>query len=154
MESKPKALVSACLLGHPVRYDGQSRPCQAVIDLAERFELIPVCPESFGGLPIPRTASEIDASSPELRVMSADGQDRTAAFMAGSQRCVEMAKAHACTLAILKAKSPSCGHGRIYDGSFTGTLVPGDGTAARLLMEAGVRVISENDVEYGNIPGL
>ncbi|MDO4890380.1 MAG: DUF523 domain-containing protein [Coriobacteriaceae bacterium] len=142
-----KILVSACLLGNPVRYDGASRPCAAVQELVGRFQLVPVCPECLGGLPIPRTASEIVQTAPELRVMSADGEDRTAAFLEGARRCVEVAQREGCTLAIMKAKSPSCGSGAVYDGTFTGALVPGDGVATRLLTSAGVRVISENDVE-------
>ena len=142
-----KILVSACLLGNPVRYDGESRPCAAVQALAERYELVPVCPECFGGLPIPRTASEIDMHQGGQRVVSAEGEDRTAAFQAGAQRCVEIAREEGCTLAVMKAKSPSCGSGQVYDGTFSGTLVPGDGIATRYLTVAGVRVISENDVE-------
>lgn len=145
-------MVSACLLGHPARYDGGSRPCQEVLDLATRFDFIPICPESLGGLPIPRTPSEIDTRAGTLRVMSADGEDRTAAFLEGSRRCVELARRHGCTFAILKAKSPSCGSSLIYDGTFSGTLVPGRGVAAGLLSEAGVQVISEEDVRRGGVP--
>lgn len=142
-----KLLVSACLLGQAVRYDGASRPCKAVRELATRFELVPVCPECLGGLPIPRTPSEIDTRSDALRVVSVDGEDRTAAFAAGAQRCVDVAIREGCAVAVMKAKSPSCGHGAIYDGTFTNTLVPGDGVATRALTSAGVRVICENDVE-------
>ena len=142
-----KVLVSACLLGQPVRYDGQSRPCRAVQGLAERFELVPVCPECLGGLPIPRTPSEIDMHGGELRVMSCDGEDRTEAFLKGAAECVSIAQREGCAVAILKAKSPSCGCGRVYDGSFTGTLVSGNGVTTRALLGVGVRVICENDVE-------
>lgn len=155
-----KLLVSACLLGQAVRYDGASRPCGAVGALSAHFELVPVCPECLGGLPIPRTPSEIDTHSETLRVMSSDGEDRTAAFVAGAQRCVEIARREGCTRAVMKAKSPSCGCGEIYDGTFSGVLVPGDGVATRALTSAGVRVICENDVkswlngESGHEPGF
>lgn len=140
-------LVSACLLGEAVRYDGQSQPCEAVKALADRYQLVPVCPECLGGLPVPRTPCEIVPAHPEPRVMSADGEDRTEAFLKGAQRCLSIAREHGCTLAVLKSRSPSCGSGAVYDGTFSGTIVPGDGMTTRLLTSAGVRVISENDVE-------
>ena len=142
-----KVLVSACLLGQPVRYDGRSLPCAAVIALAARYELVPVCPECLGGLPVPRIPSEIDQSSDELRVMNARGEETTEAFLAGSRACVRIAQEHGCKLAILKANSPSCGSGTVYDGTFSGRLVSGNGVATRLLTSAGVQVIDENDVE-------
>ena len=144
---KTKIIVSACLLGENCKYSGGNNKDEKVIALSQDFELIPVCPECFGGLPIPRTASEIDMHQGGQRVLSAEGEDRTAAFQAGAQRCVEIAREEGCTLAVMKAKSPSCGSGQVYDGTFSGTLVPGDGIATRYLTLAGVRVISENDVE-------
>lgn len=151
---KPKVLVSACLLGQPVRYDGQSRPCAAVRALEGRYQLVPVCPELLGGLPVPRSASELDTSASTLRVVSAEGQDRTEAFAAGARRCVQVAREQGCRLAIMKAKSPSCGSRLVYDGGFTGTLVAGDGAAVRMLREAGVQVLSELDVEQGALGPL
>ncbi|MDO4533796.1 MAG: DUF523 domain-containing protein [Coriobacteriia bacterium] len=147
--SKEKILVSACLLGEPVRYDGKAMPNEAVIALGERFELIAVCPECLGGLPTPRTPSEIDESSGCLRVVARDGQDRTDAFLAGAEACVSIAREKGCKLAILKSNSPSCGSGQIYDGTFSGGLIAGNGVTTRLLTSAGVCVISENDVESG-----
>lgn len=151
---KPKLLVSACLLGQPVRYDGKSFPNEAVIGLADVAELVPVCPECLGGLPVPRTPCEIAPGSGELRVMSVDGENRTEAFLRGARECLRMARANGCTLAVLKSNSPSCGSGMIYDGSFSGTLVPGDGVTTRVLTSEGVRVISENDVEAGRLASL
>lgn len=142
-----RVLVSACLLGEAVRYDGKSQPCEAVRALSADYELVPVCPECLGGLPIPRTPSEIDRRSDELRVLSIDGEDRTEAFLRGARACVEIAQNMGCTHAILKSKSPSCGCGLVYDGTFSGTLVVGDGVTTRLLTSAGVCVIGENDVE-------
>ena len=147
--SKEKILVSACLLGEPVRYDGKSMPNEAVISLGERFELVTVCPECLGGLPTPRTPSEIDQSTGCLRVVTADGEDRTDAFVAGARACVSIAQEMGCKLAILKSNSPSCGSGKIYDGTFSGGLIAGNGVTTRLLTSAGVWVISENDVESG-----
>ena len=147
-----KILVSACLLGNPVRYDGESRPYAAVQALAERYELVPVCPECLGGLPIPRTASEIDMHGGGERVVSSEGEDRTAAFVEGGRRCVEIARQEGCSIAVMKAKSPSCGSGLVYDGTFSGCLVPGDGIATRMLKAAGIRVFSEAEVTpYGEL---
>ncbi len=132
-------LVSACLLGEPCRYDGRSVPCQAVIALAEEFELVPVCPEQLGGLPTPRTPSEVQ---PDGRVVDREGVDRTAEFQAGARATLAIAREHGCKCAILKENSPSCGSSCIYDGSFTGTLVPGEGVTAALLREVGIEVTS------------
>lgn len=141
-----KLLVSACLLGEPTRYDGKSVPCAAVQALADRFTLVPVCPECLGGLPTPRTPCEIDRTAAELRVVSASGEDRTAEYVAGAHAALEIARREGCTLAILKSNSPSCGAGAVYDGTFTGRLVPGNGVTTSIFASAGVRVIGENDV--------
>lgn len=135
--------VSACLLGEPCRYDGKSRPCEAVLRLRATHELVSVCPETLGGLPVPRTPCEIVAAERALRVVDADGGDATDAFLAGAAKTVELVRERGCTLAVLKAKSPSCGNGFVYDGTFSGALVPGYGVAARALREAGVRVVDE-----------
>ena len=135
--------VSACLLGKPCRYDGASKPCEAVMALAEEHELVPVCPECAGGLRIPRAPSEIVAGSPVLRVVDSEGRDRTEAYLLGAQRTLERVRREGCDLAVLKSKSPSCGTGLVHDGSFSGALVPGYGVAAKALIEAGVPVIDE-----------
>lgn len=141
-----KVLISACLLGAHCRFDGASKPNEAAQRLyaANRDRMVPVCPELLGGLPQPRTASEIDTSCEELRVLGAAGEDRTEAFVQGAQACCYLAEEANCRIAILKSKSPSCGSGRIYDGSFTGTLVPGNGVAADLLKRIGITVIDEH----------
>lgn len=133
--------VSACLLGVPCRFDGEARPCAAVQRLRASGEhtVVPICPESGAGLPIPRSPNEVVAGAAELRVIDADGADNTAAFVQGAQRALGAG----CTHAILKAKSPSCGSGRIYDGTFTGTLVDGWGVAARMFRDASIKVIDE-----------
>ena len=140
LEHRQGVLVSACLLGEPCRYDGASVPCEEVIGLAEAHELVPVCPEQLGGLPTPRVPSEIQADG---RVVDKNGVDRTEAFQLGARKTVEQARAHGCTQAVLKSRSPSCGVNEVYDGSFSGTLVGGEGVTAQALREAGVRLFDE-----------
>lgn len=146
--------VSACLLGVPCRFDGEARPCAAVQKLREDGEhtVVPICPESGAGLSIPRSPNEIVAAEEELRVVDSDGVDNTAAFVRGAKRAFEKARKAGCTCAILKAKSPSCGSGRIYDGTFTGTLVEGWGVAARMFRDAGIQVIDEKTFECEGLP--
>ena len=144
MEQRERILVSACLLGEPCRYDEKAQPCAAVQALAEACELIPVCPEQLGGLPTPRVPSE---RQPDGRVVDREGTDRTDAFIAGAQAAVEIARERGCTRAILKSRSPSCGVNEIYDGTFTGTLIPGQGIAAAALLSEGVAVTDESAFE-------
>ncbi len=139
---KASILVSACLLGTPCRYDGKSQPCQTVIELARECELVPVCPEQLGGLPTPRTPSEVQ---PDGRVLDAAGNDNTRAFQTGARKALEIAREHGCDRAILKENSPSCGVHRIYDGSFSGTLAPGMGKTAALLSQSGIALASESE---------
>lgn len=142
MEKKPKLPVSACLLGHPCRYDGGSKPHAAVQALAGRYDLVPVCPECAGGLPIPREPSERQGD----RVFSRDGKDVTAEYLAGARRTLETVFATGSRVAVLKERSPSCGCGKIYDGTFTGTLVDGDGVTAELLKHNGIAVVGESEL--------
>ena len=136
-------LVSACLLGTLCRYDGASRPCG---ELARQevlgHRLIPVCPEVMGGLPTPRPPAELQRDG---RVVDRAGKDVTEAYRLGAEEVLELARAHRCTLAVLKERSPSCGRGQIYDGSFTGRLTEGSGVTARLLEEHGVQVYGESE---------
>lgn len=143
-----KIAISSCLLGEPCRYDGRSCPSEAarLLQGLDGVELVPVCPEVLGGLPVPRPPSEIDAAERVLCVTSAEGADVTAAFMAGAQAALEAVGEGSCKLAVLKAKSPSCGCGLVYDGTFSGTLVPGYGATARLLRTEGVRVVDEEQL--------
>ena len=142
MEKEP-ILISACLLGTPCRYDGASKPIAEIEELEARYRLIPVCPEVLGGLPTPRPASEIQADG---RVRNREGADVTAAYRAGAEAALRLAKETGCRLCILKEKSPSCGSGRIYDGTFSGVLRDGDGITVRLLRENGIRVIGESKI--------
>lgn len=137
-----KILVSACLLGTPCRYDGKSKRHPLIDALSEKHDLVPVCPEVLGGLPTPRTPSERVGE----RVVMQDGRDVTENYREGARLALESAKREGCTLSVLKARSPSCGCGEIYDGTFTKTLVAGDGVTAALLKENGIRVLSEEEI--------
>lgn len=135
-------LISACLLGLCCRYDGGSKPQPGVEALAERYRLIPVCPEQLGGLPTPREPSERRADA----VVSRSGTDVTAQFRRGAEQALHLARLYGCKAAVLKERSPSCGSGEIYDGTFTGTRVPGDGVTAELLKQNGIAVYGESDI--------
>lgn len=143
-----KIAISSCLLGEPCRYDGRSCPSVAAQSLRglDGIELVPVCPEVLGGLPVPRPPSEIAAAERVLRVTNAEGADVTPAYLTGAQSTLEAVQESGCKLAVLKAKSPACGNSLVYDGTFSGTLVPGYGAAARLLRAEGVRVIDEDQL--------
>ena len=133
-------LMSACLLGCACRYDGESKPHPLALRLAERGLAVPVCPEQLGGLPTPRAPSE----QRNGQVISAAGADVTAQYRRGAEEALCLARLYGCTAAVLKERSPSCGSGQIYDGSFTGTLTAGWGTAAALLRDNGIRVVGES----------
>ena len=136
-----KIVVSKCLLGYPCRYDGRSVPCKAVIDLQNNHELIPICPEELGGLPTPRIPAERVGD----RVIRQDGMDITAEYDLGAKLALTYAMENGCKLAILKSKSPSCGKGQIYDGTFSKTLKGGDGITVRLFESKGIQVINEKE---------
>lgn len=137
-----KALISSCLLGDAVRYDGGSKTHTAVLELAQKLEVLRVCPESASGLPVPRPPAE----QRDGRVYLRDGQDVTQAFAAGAAHDLARAHRFVAPLAILKAKSPSCGSGVIYDGTYTGTTTAGWGTFAAQLQQEGVCVVDETIV--------
>ena len=142
-EHPESILVSACLLGEPCRYDGAAMPCPEVIKLADAHELVPICPEQLGGLPTPRIPSEI---RPDGRVIDRTGQDRTDAFIAGAHEALRIAREHGCTHAVLKSRSPSCGLHQVYDGTFSGTIIPGRGITATLLANEGIDLSDEIDI--------
>lgn len=133
-------LVSACLLGTPCRYDGAARPVAEVVALRKEHTLIPVCPECLGGLPTPRKPAERQGD----RVIRCDGCDVTREYCRGADEAVRLARLHGVDGAILKSKSPACGVGLIYDGSFTRTLTAGNGVAAEALIAAGIPVCDEH----------
>ena len=129
-------------MGIPCRYDGKSMPNEGVWDLASRFRLIPICPEVMGGLPVPREPMEIR----DGRVISRTGKDGTAAYRKGAEAALAMATRYGCRAALLKENSPSCGKGKIHNGSFDGGLISGDGVAAELLAANGIAVFGERKI--------
>lgn len=137
-----KVLVSACLLGTPCRYDGASKPHEGVISLQSRYFLVPVCPECQGGLKTPRIPSEIQNG----RVIRKDGVDVTDAYNKGAQAVLQLAKQEGIKIAVLKAKSPACGKGKVYDGTFTRTLTKGNGILAELLIKNNIEVFDESEL--------
>lgn len=139
-----KILVSACLLGYETRYDGKSMACQKVMDLAKDNVLIPVCPEQLGGLQTPRNPAE--RQDDKSLILMNDGTDVSGQYRKGADIAVSIAQMDDVDYCILKANSPSCGCGRIYDGTFSGNKVPGDGVTAEALKKAGFRVITEEDL--------
>ena len=138
-----KILISACLLGVRCRYDGASKPHPLAEELAKRHELIPVCPEQMGGLPTPRPPAERQGE----RVVSVEGVDVTEQYRRGAEETLRLCRLFGCEAAVLKERSPYCGRGTVYDGTFTGTLADGDGVTAQLLQEAGVSVYGESRLE-------
>ena len=136
-------LISACLLGVQCRYDGESKPIMQTVALMERYHLVPVCPEQLGGLPTPREPSERQGEA----VVMKNGTDVTAQYRRGAEQALHLARIFGCKKAVLKERSPSCGAGEIYDGSFTGARVPGDGVTAQLLKANGIAVFGESEIE-------
>ena len=142
-------LVSACLLGNSCKYDGEDNDNKDVKALCENYKIIPVCPECMGKLEIPREPSEIR----DGRVYSRSGKDVTDNFVRGAQRALELARRFGCRTAVLKEKSPSCGFGKVYDGTFSHTLADGHGIAAKLLYDNGIKIFGESAVKNGTITG-
>ena len=138
-----RILVSACLMGVGCRYDGKSNQLPQLEQLMKQHTCIPVCPEIFGGLPTPRVPAERQGS----KIMTQDGQDVTQQFVRGTAEVLRLADLYHCKAALLKERSPSCGSGHIYDGTFTGTTIPGDGCFVRILKEHGIEVISEKEID-------
>ena len=138
-------LISRCLLGAPCRYDGKSKPLpdETLLALRSKFDLIPVCPEVLGGLPTPRTPSERQGS----RVVMKTGADVTKEYRRGAEAALQAARENHVCAAVLKERSPSCGKGKIYDGTFTGTLKEGNGVTAEMLINAGFAVYGESEIE-------
>jgi uncharacterized protein YbbK (DUF523 family) len=135
-------LISACLLGVQCRYDGGGVLLPEAEALRDRFQLIPVCAEIYGGLPTPRVPAELR----DGRVVTRDGRDVTAEFQRGAKEILRLAEFFGCRRALLKARSPSCGFGTIYDGTFSGTRTAGDGVLARLLLDEGLELYTEDQV--------
>ena len=142
MKEKQFKICSACLLGVKCRYDGKSKPDDRVVKLAKKEILIPICPEQLGGLSTPREPAE----QKEKKVITKLGKDVTENFKKGAEEVLKLAELFDVKVAILKQKSPSCGCGQIYDGSFSGTIIKGDGVTTSLLKNKGIKVITEEDL--------
>ncbi|AIN60813.1 DUF523 domain-containing protein [Pseudomonas soli] len=150
----PKVLVSACLLGQPVRYDGRA---SGHPDVLQRWQaegrVVPLCPEVAGGLPTPRPPAEIPGGQGgavldgQAQVLTVTGDDVSDAFLAGARLALELVRRHGIRVAVLKSGSPSCGNLQIYDGSFSGVKVAGEGVTTALLRREGVQVFSELELE-------
>ena len=146
-------LISACLIGIKCRYDGRSKICLKAKKLFEREKIIPVCPEQLGGLPTPRIPSEVvngngtGVIKGKNKVIDKNGKNVTAKFLKGAQETLKIAKAVGAQEFIGKSKSPSCGAGFTYDGTFSNKLLEGDGVTAALLKSQGIRAITEKDLD-------
>ena len=138
-----KILISACLCGLRCRYDGKSIYYEKLDQLNQAHTLIPVCPEILGGLPTPRPHAEIQ----HHRVMTCLGTDVTPQYKKGAEEALKIAKMLHCSCAILKERSPSCGCGKIYDGTFSKTLKSGDGITAGILKQAGIKIFGESQID-------
>ena len=135
---KEKILVSACLLGTNCKYNGENNYSKEIMEFLKDYEIIPVCPEIMGGLPTPRPASEIVGN----KVMTINNNDVTQNYQKGAEETLKIAQLLGVKKALLKAKSPSCGNGKIYDGTFSGILIDGDGITTKLLKENDIEVIT------------
>jgi uncharacterized protein YbbK (DUF523 family) len=140
---KPYILVSACLLGSKTRFDGTSKDFPAAKELAEYYNIIPICPELDSGMSLPRDPSEIK----DGRVYSKKGIDVTDFYLKGAQLALKSAQKYHVRLAVLKDRSPSCGSAYIHTGNFDGQVKPGQGFTAELLRQNGINVISEDMIE-------
>lgn len=136
-------LISACLLGVECRYDGTGKPLSGMDRLLEKYTCIPVCPEQLGGLSTPREPSERRDGG----VYSRSGQDVTAQFQRGAEEALRLCRLYHCGAAILKERSPSCGHDEIYDGTFSKALTAGDGVMAELLRANEIPVFGESEID-------
>lgn len=137
-----RILISACLLGVCCRYDGAAKGHPLAEALAARYELVPVCPEQLGGLATPRPPAERLGD----RVVTQHGGDETEAYHRGADEAWKICRMLECQAAVLKERSPSCGLGSIYDGTFSGTLRAGDGVTAALLLKQGIPVYGESQI--------
>lgn len=146
-------IVSACLIGNNCRYDGRNNYNKKLNELLIKGLLIPVCPEQMGGMTTPREPHEIiggtgaDVLEGRARVISIKGSDSTINFIKGAEETLKLAKNINASAALLKSKSPSCGVGRIYDGTFSKTLINGNGVTAELLLINNIKVFTEEDIE-------
>ena len=137
-----KIIVSGCLFGCDCRYKGDNCKCEELLALVDEHILIPVCPEQMGGLSTPRDPAEIVGD----KVISNHGKDVTYEYTKGAETALHIAKVNNADAVVLKANSPSCGKGIIYDGTFTGNKIEGNGIAAKMFLDAGFSVFTENEI--------
>lgn len=142
-------VVSACLAGKACRYDGTSSPCARVMELVAQGKALPLCPEMLGGLPCPRPPCE----NAKGRIVDKQGKDYSAAFVRGAEEALAQARAYGARAAILKSRSPSCGFGQIYDGTFSKSLTQGQGLWASLLQQDGIDLYSEENLPTHELQG-
>lgn len=135
-------LVSACLAGIKCRFDGKSKPDLSIIDLVAKGKAITVCPEELGGLSTPRIPVEQQGD----KIISKKGEELTDAYSNGARKALKIALENNCTKAILKSKSPTCGCGKIYDGTFSGKLIDGDGVFCKLLKKTNITIQTEESL--------
>lgn len=149
MKNKPNILISACLLGNPVRYDGSDLLIKHPLlkTWQEERRLIPICPEVAGGMSIPRAPAEIVKDN-TLKVIDCNDKDVTKAFLLGAKTTLELALKNNCSVAIMTESSPSCGSSTIYDGSFSGVKKNGIGVTTALLEKNGIRVFSQHQLKH------
>lgn len=140
--AKKAVLISACLLGVNCRYNGSGGELPQLNELMECAQLIPVCPEILGGLPTPRPPAERRGEG----VINCEGGDVTRAYIRGAEESLKLARLFGAQYAVMKERSPSCGSGEIYDGTFSHTRIPGDGVASGLLKENGIEVFGESRI--------
>lgn len=136
-------LISACLMGINCRYNGKSEIIKELEELKNKYNLIPVCPEIYGGLKTPRDPAE----RVNDMVLTKNGEDVTGNYRKGAEEILKLAKFYDCKYAILKERSPSCGYGKIYDGTFSKSLINGNGVTADLLSKNGVKIIGESRIK-------
>lgn len=146
MDKKIKVLVSKCLLGANCKYNGKNNFNQKIVDFLSDKEIIPVCPEELGGLSTPRKPCEIIQTGGKIKVINKDGEDVTENFIRGAGLSLQEAVSRGADYALLKSRSPSCGCGEIYDGTFSHTLIHGNGVTAQLLIDNGISVKTEEEI--------
>lgn len=143
MENEKVKLMSACLLGVCCRYDGKSKLSKKAVEIFKKGNVILVCPEQLGGLATPRASAEIQDDG---RVLNKEGEDVTKSFKKGAEETLKIAKMINAEEFIVKSKSPSCGFGKIYDGTFSGNLIDGKGITSDLLNKNNIKITTEEDI--------
>ena len=151
-----KYLVSACLVGQKCKYNGKENKVKEIKKLLRKGEAIPVCPELMGGLQTPREPAEMISceGNKYYKIKTASGKDVTEEFIIGAGKALKLAKENGIKMAILKSRSPSCGCGLVYDGTFSHKLIEGDGVTAKILKINGIKVITEEEFLQNKILGI